>query len=406
MQKVRTRLQSGAPLETDAFYCSPLSINPHISVRAVIEAFTNSNALQLASSHDLILDCTDNPSTRYLISDAAVLADKMLVSAAAQGYEGQIAVWNRYLDPRDCAVADTAAAAAATRSAASPSDLRESRLASSRGPCYRCVFPEPPRPADVVDCSEGGVLGCITGLVGTMQAVEAIRILARIGEEFSESALQAAEAEAMAAKEAAAGPSDQPATTAKPKAAGIMTLIAPITSPLQPFRSVRLRPRRLATCVSCGDPTDEALRSRLILDLAAQHHAAFCGLKAPPANAAEDSTVQRIDPSSLPADDDEKAQQEFSTQRLLVDVRPKVEFGIASLSHSYSEYDSTNTARATDSDPSSSVLAPCRPAHRHDPTFARLGARADPGAGGPDRSHWSSGAAAADDRGLCLPPRQ
>ena len=311
------------------------SINPHVRVDAVVAPITVDNASDLTVSHDLVLDCTDNPSTRYLISDAAILADKMVVSAAAQGYEGQIAVWNRFLDPRETSVPEarvkeakggqTVGRRTPTSSTESVSALRKKRLTSERGPCYRCIFPVSPKPSEVIDCSEGGVLGTITGLVGTMQALEAIRLIARIGDEFSPAGLQMA---AECRQERNEDPK-------KVQPAGIMTLIAPVTSPLQPFRSVKLRPRRLATCRSCGDPELLSDPSAIIDDVAKVDYDAFCGHVT--SSAAGDGGTDRLDARCLLQSDAEgNGTNPDSLATLTVDVRPAVEYGIASVNPSLS----------------------------------------------------------------------
>jgi len=92
----------------------------------------------------VILDCTDNPATRYLLSDTAVLLGKPLVSGAAQRFDGQLCTYN--LGPE--------------------------------GPCYRCLFPRPPSsPEAAPSCEETGILGPVTGVIGSLQALEAIRII-------------------------------------------------------------------------------------------------------------------------------------------------------------------------------------------------------------------------------------
>ncbi len=174
---------------------------------------------------DLVLDCTDNPLTRYLVSDAAVLEGVQVVSGAAQGYDGQLVVLHKRIK-----------AEFAGPKAAAGTD--------ARGPCYRCLFPKAPRPDEVTNCEDGGVLGGVTGLVGTMQALEATKILAGIGE-------------------------DTPP---------MLTLVAPMTG--TPFRSVKIRPRRIATCRACGDPAQVA--ETMITDLEQEDYASFCGLNAVP----------------------------------------------------------------------------------------------------------------------------
>ncbi|KAK0544167.1 hypothetical protein OC846_003377 [Tilletia horrida] len=196
-------------------------INPHITIVPVFDSFTASNALSLVSDADLVLDCTDNPLTRYLINDAAVLAGKPIISGAAQGVEGQIVVLNKPLD-----------------------DLPNT---TNRGPCYRCLFPTAPRPEDVQNCSDGGVLGVITGLVGTLQALEAIKLLARLGED--------------------------------PFAPPTLLLVSPLSVSTPAFRTIKLRPRRITTCRVCGDPAQLPQTTKRVQSLEEEDYLSFCGLK-------------------------------------------------------------------------------------------------------------------------------
>ncbi|SPO25529.1 related to molybdenum cofactor biosynthetic protein [Ustilago trichophora] len=237
-------------------------INPYITAVPISEAISASNARQMMHDQDLVLDCTDNPLTRYLISDAAVLEGVQVVSGAAQGYDGQLVVLHKRIKPEF---------AGAKASAASSGGI-------VRGPCYRCLFPKAPRPDEVTNCEDGGVLGGITGLVGTMQALEAIKILAGIGE-------------------------DTPP---------MLTLVSPLTS--MPFRCVKIRPRRIATCRSCGDPTQ--VSEPMITDLETEDYVSFCGLNAPSSG---DGSFPRTAVASMDA------------KALVVDVRPAVEYGITKL---------------------------------------------------------------------------
>lgn len=240
-------------------------INPYITAVPLAEALSSTNARQMMRGHDLVLDCTDNPLTRYLISDAAVLEGVEVVSGAAQGYDGQLVVLHKRIKPEFAGPKVSAAAAATSNQIV-------------RGPCYRCLFPMAPRPDEVTNCEDGGVLGGITGLVGTMQALEAVKILAGIGE-------------------------DTPP---------FLALVSPLTS--TPFRCVKIRPRRISTCRSCGDPAQ--VTEPMIANLETEDYVSFCGLNAPPVT---DGTLRRTRVSFM----DPKA--------LVVDVRPTVEYGITKL---------------------------------------------------------------------------
>ena len=126
------------------------ALNPCIAITALVARLNRANALELISAHDLVVDGSDNFATRYLVNDACVLAGRPLVYGAIQGFEGQASVFNY-----------------------------------KNGPTYRCLFPEPPAPGTVPNCAEAGVLGVLPGLIGTVQATEAIKILCGIGEPLS-----------------------------------------------------------------------------------------------------------------------------------------------------------------------------------------------------------------------------
>jgi molybdopterin/thiamine biosynthesis adenylyltransferase/rhodanese-related sulfurtransferase len=122
-------------------------INPNVRLETVRENFTSANAMTIAAGHDLIIDGTDNFPTRYLSNDVAVFLGLPNIYGSIFRFEGQVSVfW------------------------------------SERGPCYRCLFPEPPPPGMVPSCAEGGVLGILPGVIGTLQATEAIKVLTGIGE--------------------------------------------------------------------------------------------------------------------------------------------------------------------------------------------------------------------------------
>jgi adenylyltransferase/sulfurtransferase len=125
-------------------------INPDIEVDVYNEPFTSANAMQIARDYDILIDGTDNFPTRYLSNDVSVLLGKPNVYGSIYRFDGQVSVF----------------------------DARE-------GPCYRCLFPEPPPPGLVPSCAEGGVLGVLPGTIGTLQATEALKLILGIGETLS-----------------------------------------------------------------------------------------------------------------------------------------------------------------------------------------------------------------------------
>ena len=131
----------------DAAVARLRAINPHTRVIAHDEPFSAGNAQALVADADVVIDGTDNFSTRYLVNDACVMAKTPNVYGSVAQFDGQLAVF-----------------------------------AAPGGPCYRCLHPEPP-PAGLIDnCAEGGVLGVLPGVIGTLQATEAIKLIAGIGE--------------------------------------------------------------------------------------------------------------------------------------------------------------------------------------------------------------------------------
>ena len=128
------------------------ALNPHINIYVHETRFTRENALELVSQYDIVADGTDNFPTRYLVNDACVLAGKVNVYASIFQFEGQVSVFNFPL------------------------------AEGTRGPNYRDMFPEPPPPGLVPNCAEGGVLGVLPGIVGSLQANEVIKVLTGIGD--------------------------------------------------------------------------------------------------------------------------------------------------------------------------------------------------------------------------------
>ena len=122
--------------------------NPHVEVIKYPENFTSQNALEIAKDYDVIIDGTDNFPTRYLSNDVSVLLKKPNVYASIFRFEGQLSVFAPHLG----------------------------------GPCYRCMLPQPPDPGTVPSCAEAGVLGVLPGIIGSLQAMEAIKLILGTGE--------------------------------------------------------------------------------------------------------------------------------------------------------------------------------------------------------------------------------
>lgn len=125
-----------------------LDVNPHLDVRLHPELFNATNSMRIATDYDVIIDGTDNFPTRYLSNDVAVWLRKPNVYGSILRFDGQVGVFAPHLG----------------------------------APCYRCMCPQPPPPGLVPSCAEGGVLGVLPGLIGTMQALEAIKLITGIGQ--------------------------------------------------------------------------------------------------------------------------------------------------------------------------------------------------------------------------------
>ncbi|MFC5455913.1 molybdopterin-synthase adenylyltransferase MoeB [Prosthecobacter fluviatilis] len=123
-------------------------INPHVDIQIHPELFTAVNAMKIAADYDVIIDGTDNFPTRYLSNDVAVWLRKPNVYGSILRFDGQVGVFAPHLG----------------------------------APCYRCMCPQPPPPGMVPSCAEGGVLGVLPGLIGTLQALEAIKLITGIGQ--------------------------------------------------------------------------------------------------------------------------------------------------------------------------------------------------------------------------------
>lgn len=131
------------------------ALNPFVTIRVHQTRLTSENALDIIKDYDVVADGTDNFPTRYLVNDACVLLDKTNVYASIFQFEGQVSVFN-YLNSK-----------------------------GELGPNYRDLYPTPPPPGLVPSCAEGGVLGVLPGIIGSMQALEVIKVVTEVGEPLS-----------------------------------------------------------------------------------------------------------------------------------------------------------------------------------------------------------------------------
>lgn len=226
------------------------SLNSSLELEVFAEGINRKNAVEIFEQFDVILDCSDNPSTRYLISDACVVSHRPLVSGAAIGLDGQLTVYHHGKD----------------------------------GPCYRCLFPESPKPEACQRCSDAGVLGVVPGIVGSLQALEAVKLLSGLGEPLSRK---------------------------------LLIFNAASLS----FTRVKLRERSLS-CYACG--TESRLDKQ---SLAAYDYETFTGA---PSNDRTTRRLQLLEPN-LRVSASEYNISRTKIKHELWDVRPSHEYAIASL---------------------------------------------------------------------------
>ncbi|KAI5121241.1 hypothetical protein M0805_007248 [Coniferiporia weirii] len=240
-------------------------------------AIDSSNAKNILAGYNVVLDCSDNAPTRYLLSDTAVHLMLPVVSGAAQRFDGQLCTYNfpfRSHTP-----------VSSPPSAAPTADVAQR---TERGPCYRCLFPRPPAPEMSTSCAETGIIGAVTGVIGTLQALEAVKIITGLDDR-------------------------------KPS----LLIYSALGFP--PFRSIALRTRR-KTCPACGDGDANGARSALESD-----YVAFCGGPLPDwirkgLEVKNDRERNRIGAKEL----SEQLSANKQSVRIL-DVRSSVEFGICHL---------------------------------------------------------------------------
>jgi molybdopterin/thiamine biosynthesis adenylyltransferase len=134
-------------LKTESAKKSISALNPDVNVTVFNERLSSENIMRLFEDYDYILDGTDNFATRYLINDACVMTGKTNIHGSIFRFEGQVTVFK-----------------------------------PDEGPCYRCLYPEPPPPGLVPNCQEGGVLGVLAGVIGNLQVVETLKLILGEGE--------------------------------------------------------------------------------------------------------------------------------------------------------------------------------------------------------------------------------
>ncbi|XDG07216.1 hypothetical protein ABKA04_006831 [Annulohypoxylon sp. FPYF3050] len=245
-------------------YCRGL--NPEVTYIPHREHLTPQNAESIVSKYDLVLDCTDHPTSRYLISDICVLLQKTLVSASALRTDGQLIVLN-----------NPPAAQGAT----------------DGGPCYRCVFPKPPPADSVVSCGEGGILGPVVGVMGVLQALEAIKLISGgLGKEANST----------------------------PKELVSPSLLLFSATSATPFRSIRMRSRR-SNCFACSSGSTLTLKE---LKSGSLDYVQFCGVTSPVNVLKPDERITATEYNNILAEQPDK-------KHLLLDVREKEHFNIASI---------------------------------------------------------------------------
>ena len=250
-------------------------INPNIEIIGYQEAFTAENAMLIVQNFDMVVDGTDNFATRYLTNDVCVLLGKPNVYGSIFRFEGQASVfW------------------------------------AEHGPCYRCLYPEPPPPGMVPSCAEGGVLGVLPGIVGCIQANEAIKLILGIG---------------------------------NPLIGRLLTFNA---LKMQ-FRELRLR--KDPTCPICGENPS-------ITELI--DYEEFCGIRGEEAPAQEVETMDEISVTQL------KARMDSGEKLNLIDVREPYEVEIARIPGAKLIPLGQIGERAGELDPNSEILLHCRSGKR------------------------------------------
>jgi adenylyltransferase/sulfurtransferase len=262
----RRKLEAAAERVTD--------INPNVEVVPYEAHLTSENALDIVPEYDLVIDGTDNFPTRYLVNDACVLTGRPNVYGSIFRFEGQASVF-----------------------------------ATAEGPCYRCLYAEPPPPGLVPSCAEGGVLGVLPGIVGTIQANEAIKMILGVGE--------------------------------------------PLVGRLLLFDALRMRFRELRVrknpaCPICGP-------NRTIRELV--DYEAFCGIRPEPAGANKDGEITALEL---------KARLDRGARPVMIDVREPYESAICRIPGATLIPLREVPARFTELDPNAEIVVHCKMGLRSD----------------------------------------
>ena len=257
-------------------------LNPTMKLVPHRMRLTSQDALDMFREYDVILDCTDTPASRYMISDVCVVLGKPLVSGSALKTDGQLVVLNN--PPRPPGMPG--------------------------GPCYRCIFPKPPPVESVVTCGEGGILGPVVGVIGVLQALEAIKIITTGLSRSVEMEYEEWQREDL-----------KDSSPPQPR----MLLFSAYDSPQ--FREIRLRPRRKG-CTACSG---EAWINEAAILLGLLDYVQFCGIRSP---------VNELSPSQrMPASDLATAllseSMDSSKLPVLIDTRDKTQFDLCHIDGSY-----------------------------------------------------------------------
>jgi len=263
-----------------------ISLNPTVTLVPHKNRLTPETALATFKDYDLVLDCTDTPASRYLISDTCVLLGKPLVSASALRIDGQLMVLNNPPLP--------------------PGDTKG-------GPCYRCVFPKPPPPESVVSCGDGGILGPVVGVMGVLQALEAIKVLTR-----------------------------DPVSQTSPAEPPSLLLFSAYSNPL--FRSIKLRSRK-PNCAACSA---QATITPQALDSGSLDYVQFCGSMRPIDALTPQERISAENYAELRSGINPfTGTRSEQSNHILVDVREKVQFDLCNIHGSVNVPFSTISATRT-----------------------------------------------------------